>query len=222
MTDFDPILAAAEERAGGAEALAARLPKPKSGAELKACGDDRYLSLMSLRIFRAGLRHGMVDDRWPAFEEVFMGFDPKRIRAMSDEAVEALMGDKRLIRHWPKIKAVRNNAAAICALAEEGQGMGAYLADWPTAEIVGLWHDLGKRFSQMGGKSAPYFLRMGGKDTFVLTGDVVRALGHWGAIEDEPKGKRAQAGVQAVFNAWAETSGRPLSQLSMILALSIA
>ena len=222
MTDFDPILAAAEGRVGGAEALAARLPRPKSGAKLKACGEDRYLSLMSLRIFRAGLLHGMVDARWPAFEEVFMGFDPRRIRAMSDEAVEALMGDKRLIRHWAKMKSVRHNAAAIRALAEEGQAMGAYLAEWPTADIVGLWHDLGKRFSQMGGNSAPYFLRMAGKDTFLLTGDVVRALGHWGAFEGAPKGKRAQADVQAAFNAWGQATGRPLCQLSMILALSVA
>ena len=222
MTDFDPIVAAAEGRAGGAEALQARLPKPKTETELKARGDDRYLSLMSLRIFRAGLRHGMVDARWPAFEEVFMGFDPRRVRAMSDEAVEALMGDRRLIRHWAKMKAVRNNAASIRVLAEEGPGMGAYLADWPPDDVVGLWHDLGKRFSQMGGNSAAIFLRMAGKDTFLLTGDVVRALGHWGAFEGEPKGKRAQADVQAVFNAWGQATGRPLCQLSMILALSVA
>ena len=66
MVDFPPILQAAEARAGGAAALQARLPTAKSAAELRAVGDDRYLSLMSLRIFRAGLRHAMVDARWPA------------------------------------------------------------------------------------------------------------------------------------------------------------
>ena len=43
---------------------------------------------MSLRIFRAGLRHSVVDDKWPAFEEAFHGFEPRRVRAMSDEEVE--------------------------------------------------------------------------------------------------------------------------------------
>ena len=55
---------------------------PKSAEQLRAEGDDRYLSLMSLRIFRAGLKHSVVDARWPAFEEVFFGFDPARVVAM--------------------------------------------------------------------------------------------------------------------------------------------
>ena len=40
---FAPILDAARTR-HGAEALEARLPKPKSVAELAATPDDRYLS----------------------------------------------------------------------------------------------------------------------------------------------------------------------------------
>ena len=35
--------------------------------------------------------------------------------------------------------------------------------------IVELWEALAKRFSQMGGNLGPSFLRMVGKDTFVLT-----------------------------------------------------
>ncbi len=221
MTAFDAILVQAEARAGGAAALAARLPTPKSAEALCAVGDDRYLSLMSLRIFRAGLRHGMVDARWPAFEEAFMGFEPRRVHAMPDEALEALMGDARLIRHWGKIKATRANAAAICALVSETGGFGAYLAGWPGARIVELWEDLAKRFSQLGGNSGPYFLRMAGKDSFLLTGDVVRGLDRWAGIEAAPKGKAARRRAQAAFNGWAEATGRPLSQLSMILALSV-
>ena len=38
---------------------------------------------MSLRIFRAGLKHSLVDAKWPAFEEVFAGFEPARVVAMS-------------------------------------------------------------------------------------------------------------------------------------------
>ena len=221
MKPFDSIHAKARSRAGGAKALEARLPRPKSAKALRAMGDDPLLSLMTLRVFRAGLRHGMVDARWPAFEEVFMGFQPPRVRAMSDEALEALMADRRLIRHWGKIKATRANAAAMCELAEEAAGMGAYLADWPGARIVELWDDLARRFSHLGGNSGPYFLRMAGKDTFLLTPDVVRALNRWGVVQGQPKGKAARRRVQEVFNGWAEATGRPLSQLSMMLALSV-
>ena len=129
---FAPILDAARTRLGAA-ALETRLTQPRSPAELKALTDDRYLSQMELRIFRAGLKHSLVDAKWPAFEEVFQGFEPRRVRAMSDEALEALLGDRRLIRHWGKLKSVRDNAAAMIRVTEEHGSFGAWLADWPAA-----------------------------------------------------------------------------------------
>src|SRR5215471_16736139 len=112
---FAKIQKAAERRLGKA-ALARRLPKVKSAAALRKVTDDRYLSLMSLRVFRAGLRHDMVDAKWPAFEKAFRGFEPRKVRAMSDEQVEALMGHRRLIRHLGKLKSVHANAAAMIEL----------------------------------------------------------------------------------------------------------
>ena len=73
----------------------------------------------------------------------------------------------------------------------------------------------------MGGNSGPNFLRMVGKDTFVLTRSVVAALQHWGALDAPPKNRKDRAGVQSCFNAWAAETGRPLCQLSQILAASI-
>src|SRR5215469_1721191 len=216
---FGPILAAARTR-HGAEALEARMAQPHSPAELKAVGDDRYLSQMSLRIFRAGLKHSLVDAKWPAFEEVFFGFEPRRVRAMSDEAIEALLGDRRLIRHWGKLKSVRDNAAAMISLADEHGSFGAWLARWPETDIVGLWDALAKCFSQMGGNSGPTFLRMVGKDTFILTRSVTAGLRHWGAVAAVPKNRKDREAVQACFNAWSADTGRPLCQLSLILAAS--
>ena len=59
-------------------------------------------------------------------------------------------------------------------------------------------------------------------------GDVARALQHWGVpwgvpwgvADRPPKGKGDRQRVQAAFNGWAAETGRPLSRLSMILALS--
>jgi 3-methyladenine DNA glycosylase Tag len=221
MTAFDKIRAAALDRLGGEAELAARLPRVSTAAELRAPSDDRYLSLMSQRIFRAGLKHSLVDARWPAFEEAFRGFDLRRVTAMNDEDIEALMNDRRLIRHWGKIKSVRSNAAAMQEVAAESASFGAYLADWPGSEIVGLWEDLAKRFQQMGGNSGPTFLRMAGKDTFILTHSVMTALNHWHAFTGTPKSKTARAQVQAVFNEWAAATGLPLAHLSMTLALSV-
>ena len=221
MTAFDKIRAAALDRLGGEAELATRLPRVSDAAELRAPSDDRYLSLMSRRIFQAGLKHSLVDARWPAFEEAFRGFDLRRVTAMNDEDIEALMNDRRLIRHWGKIKSVRSNAAAMQEVAAESASFGAYLADWPGSEIVGLWDDLAKRFQQMGGNSGPTFLRMAGKDTFILTHSVMTALNHWRAFTGTPKSKTARAQVQAVFNEWAAATSLPLAHLSVTLALSV-
>ena len=139
---------------------------------------------------------------------------------MSDEALEALLGNRQLIRHWGKLKSVRDNAAAMIAVADEHGSFGAWLADWPGTNIVELWETLAKRFSQMGGNSGPSFLRMVGKDTFILTHSVTAALRHWGAVDAPPKNRKDRAAVQSHFNAWAAETGRPLCQLSLILAAS--
>jgi 3-methyladenine DNA glycosylase Tag len=221
MVAFSKIRAAALKRLGGEAALAARLPKPKSAAALRKVTDDRYFSLMSQRIFRAGLNQSVIDAKWPAFEDVFHGFEPRRVRAMSDETIEAMMADTKLIRHLGKLKAVHANAAAMIRVAEEKGSFGAYLADWPATGITALWDDLAKRFKQLGGNSAPMFLRMVGKDTFILSPSVMKALPHWGVLAAPPKGKADRAKVQDAFNAWVKETGTPLSQLSMTLAASV-
>jgi 3-methyladenine DNA glycosylase Tag len=216
---FAEILDAARARHGAA-AVEARLPQPKTPAALAATPDDRYLSQMCLRVFRAGLKHSVVDAKWPAFEDAFSGFDPRRVRSMSDESLEALMGNAALIRHWGKLKSVRDNAAAMVGVAAEHGGFGAWLAAWPGADIVGLWEQLAKQFSQMGGNSGPSFLRMVSKDTFILSPSVVAGLKRWAEMSP-PKNKTDRAAAQACFNAWAGECGRPLCQLSLILALSV-
>ncbi len=220
VVPFGPLLERATNRSGGHRNLQARLPRPKSAADLAATGDDRYLSMMSLRIFRAGLKHALVDSKWPAFEDAFHGFTPKRVAMMSDEDLDELMANRALIRHWTKISSVRSNATSMVAKSAEHGGFGSWIAGWPGSDIVGLWLALAKEFRQLGGNSGPSFLRMMGKDTFVLTGDVVAALIDNGIVARPPTGKAAKRQVAAAFNAWAEETGLPLCQLSMVLALS--
>jgi hypothetical protein len=73
----------------------------------------------------------------------------------------------------------------------------------------------------MGGNSGPTFLRMVGKDTFLLTHAVGAALKRWGAVEAPVKNRQDRAVTQSCFNAWAAETGRPLCQLSQILAASV-
>ena len=219
MIPFEPILARAVERHGEAD-LKAHLPAVKTAAELAGVPDDRYLSLLCLRVFRAGIKHSVVDQKWPAFEAAFHSFDPPAVAAMTDEDLEALMSDAGLIRHWGKLKSVPPNAAVLCGLSDEAGGFGRWLASWPGDRTLELWDALAKRFRMLGGDSAPRFLRMAGRDTFIFSPSVEAALRHWG-VGDGGKGKAARAQAAAQFGEWAKTTGRPLAHLSMILAYSV-
>ncbi|WP_192984924.1 DNA-3-methyladenine glycosylase I [Pseudomonas sp. EggHat1] len=221
MRDYKWLHEFCLNRFGSAKALEAMLPQPRSDAELRALSDDRYLSLISLRIFRAGLKHSLVDAKWPAFEEVFFGFDPEKVVLMGAERLENLMQDTRLIRHLGKLKSVPRNAQFILDVRREKGSFGALIADWPVSDIVGLWKYLAKHGSQLGGLSAPRFLRMVGKDTFVPTDDMVAALKAQGVIDKAPTSLKDLAAVQAAFNQWQAESGRPLCQLSVMLAHTV-
>lgn len=221
MRDYQWLHEYCLDRFGSAAALEGQLPQAKSADELRAIADDRYLSLIALRIFRAGLKHSLVDAKWPAFEEVFFGFEPDKVVLMGEEHLERLMQDGRLIRHLAKLRSVPRNAHFILEVAREKGSFGALIADWPVADIVGLWRYLAKRGNQLGGLSAPRFLRMVGKDTFVPTEDVVAALRAQGVIERAPTSQKDLAAVQAVFNRWQSESGRPLCQLSVMLAHTV-
>lgn len=220
MQDFQWMLEYGINRFGSLAALEARLPQPATAAQLTAVSDDRYLSLLALRVFRAGLRHSVVDAKWPNFEEVFWQFNPDKVVLMSAEHIERLMQDTRIIRHLGKLRSVPRNAQMLLDIRREYGSFGAFLAQWPSSDIVGLWRYLAKQGQQLGGMSAPRFLRMAGKDTFLLSNDVTAALIAQGIVTKQPTSQRDLAAVQEAFNSWQAQSGRPLCQLSMLLALT--
>jgi|TARA_B110000046_G_scaffold161351_1_gene175025 3-methyladenine DNA glycosylase Tag len=221
METFETIYEMAVDMKTGVETLESLLPIPRTEKELKKLTNDFCLSNMTRRIFQAGLNRKIIDNKWPAFEEVFHRFDINAVRMMSDDELQVLMGEKRIVRHWGKIQSVRYNAQTIYEINEEEGEFINYLAEWPSSDIVEFWDILKKRFKQLGGASGPYFLRRIKKDTFFLTQDVIRAMAHWGAIDEEPKNKKQKKHVQDCMNMWQEESHRPYCQLSMILACSI-
>jgi 3-methyladenine DNA glycosylase Tag len=204
------------------KAMEAFLPTALTNEALKAKGDDRYLSAMSQRVFRAGMQHSVVDAKWPAFEEVFWGFVPEKMVWLDPEKIESHMRNDRIIRHRTKMLTIPRNAQFILDIRQEyGCSFGEFIASWPVSDIIGLWRLLAKRGSRLGGRSAAGFLRLVGKDTFLLTTDVVGRLIASGIIDNEPTSQRDLQTVQNTFNELQQASGRPLCQLSLMLSLSI-
>lgn len=88
MMKFEQILETACLRKGGQRAVEALLPIVVDGGTLAGRSDAWYLSTLTRRIFRAGLRHALVDARWPTFEEAFFGFEPEKLVLMPDEMLD--------------------------------------------------------------------------------------------------------------------------------------
>lgn len=220
MIDYQWLYEYALRRKGSITELEEFLPQPASEQELLAISDAEYLSLITRRVFRAGLRHAMVDARWPAFEEAFWGFEPEKMVLLSAEHIEQHMQNKALIRHLGKLKSIPRNAQMVLDLSAEYGSFGRFLAQWPVSEITGLWRLLMQRGYQLGGRSAPGFLRLAGKDTFLLTTDVVAALIAADIIHKTPTSQADLRAVQQEFNRLYEVSGRPMCQLSAMLALT--
>lgn len=223
MRDFNAIFAVAAKRKGGAPALEAMLAETasRSPAEIAATPDDRILAEMSRRIFNAGFSSKVIAEKWPAFEAAFDGFDPRACAFMTEERFDALLKDRGIVRNAAKIKAVTVNARLLLDLAAEHGSAAGFLAGWPDTDHVGLLDLLRKRGSHLGGDAAGRFLRGIGKPAFIMTPDVVAALIREGVLDKAPSARRDFAAVQAAFNAWMAQSGRDLTAISRVLALSV-
>lgn len=217
---FTPFHEIALSWFGSEQSLSENLPTVRSVAELEIISDDRYLSAMCLRVFRAGMKHSAVDAKWRNFDQVFDGFEPSKLVDLSDEELEGRMNREGLIKHWAKVKAIRANASLVLKRSIEFGGFGHWIASWPVQDIIGLWADITDNGVQMGGNSAPAFLRYIGKDTFLLTDDVVNVLTEQGLISGNPNTKDNLAIIQRQFNAWQDETGLPLSHISKILSYS--
>lgn len=221
MRRFDDIYDIAAERKGGAEALETLLSAPRTVAELAAIPSDRWLSAMAKCLFQAGFNWKVIEAKWSGIEDAFDGFDPVRVAFYHDEDIDRLLSDKRIVRNGAKVEAVIHNARFILDIEKSAPSAGAFFADWKNDHYVDLLQLLTKQGSRLGALTGQRMLRMMGKDSFLLSPDVVARLVAEGIVDKAPTSKRAMVATQEAFNIWADQSGRGLTQMSQVLAFSV-
>ena len=224
MRSFEEVELLAAEKKGGPEKLADLLAEhnlPKTEAELEKIGDDRWLAMFTKCVFQAGFSWKVIEQKWPGFEEAFEGFDIARLTFLPDEDFEALTKDTQIVRNGAKIKAVQDNALFLKDLAAEHGSAARFFARYPVEDQIGLMDLMKKRGSRLGGTTGQLALRFMGKESFILTGDVVNALIRENVIENDRMSKKNQKEIQVAFNDWKATSGRSFNEISRILAFSV-
>ncbi len=221
MKTFSKLYELAARRKGGEKALESLIPAPKSPAALARIPDDRWLSAMARAVFRAGFNWKVVDNKWQGTEAAFRGFDPHDVAFLSDDDLDVLVKDERIIRHWKKIKAIRANAQYVVDLAAEHGSAAKYFAHFPATEYVELLADIRRRASFLGGSTGQYFLREMGKDSFILSRDVVAALRREKVFDGSPTSKSSMRAIQVAFNGWVDGGGKSLTRVSRVLAFTV-
>lgn len=218
---WDKIEAMAGKHHGGPKGIAAKLAEWPVDTNLTKRKDSQYLAGMAKAVFSSGFSWQVIEKKWPGFEKAFDKFDPKRVAAYGDEDLDRLLKDTGIVRNGAKIMATIENARFVVATSREHGSFGKFLANWPETDQIGLMDHLKKHASRLGGATVQYFLRFEGWDAFILSQDVVKALIRERVVTKEPTSKKDLAAVQAAFNAWREESGRPVREISRILALSV-
>jgi 3-methyladenine DNA glycosylase Tag len=221
VKSFARLYEQAAARKGGEAALEALIPKHTSAAALARIADDRWLAGMARAVLRTGLNWSVVENKWPGIEAAFHGFTPQGVAFLSDDDLDVLMKDPRVIRHWRKLQAIRTNAQYLVELAAEHGTAAKYFAQYPSTDYVGLLGDLRKRAAFLGGTTGQYFLREMGKDSFILSKDVVAALQREGVFTGSPTSQSSLKAIQAAFNTWVAEGGESLTRVSRVLAFTV-
>lgn len=217
MRSFDEIHAISADRHGGPAALEEKLTRPDP--KITELPEDRWLSVMTKCIFQAGFNWKVIEAKWDGFEEVFHGFDPGACAFMPEDEFDQILNDTRVVRNGAKLATVRANAAFLMELRDQG-GAGQVLGGWPSTDYIGLLDMLKKRGARLGGNTGQYAMRFAGRDSFILSQNVTARLIAEGVIDKPATSKTALKAVQSAFNTWMEQSGRTLTEISRVLAMS--
>lgn len=219
---FASIYKRACKRKGGEKEIKKILhPKP-SKRKIENFPNDRVLAAMTKCIFRAGFSWKVIYNKWPDFEKAFYGFKVGKLLTLDPSAWENYILDTRIVRNRQKIQSVYDNAVMISDISQEYGSFGKFIAQWPDEDQVGLLKFLKKHGSRLGGQTGQYFLRMMGKDSFLLSGDVMQVLVNECGLDValQPSSQHDLTLIQEQFTSWKRETGMGFTHLSQITGYS--
>lgn len=221
MRPFREILSMAVKRHGSLEVVDARIEHPAPVDDLLARSDDRWLADMTRHVFNAGFSRKVIRDKWQGFEAAFKRFDPSVCAMMDDDWFDMLLKDPRIVRNGARIRSVPRNAVFILDETKRHGSFGAFIAAWQHKDFADFLEYLRKYGDRLGDKTAQYFLREAGVDSYVLSFDVLKRLSLEGVADTPPASSKQRRAIQNAFDGWKEESGKSLTYISRVLAMSV-
>jgi hypothetical protein len=115
-----------------------------------------YLGVITRAVFQTGLSWRVIEAKWPGFLEAFAGFDPETVGAFTQEDIDRLSQDTRIVRNRRKIEATVDNALALLALDREPGGFKGWLGS--RGDFDATVKELRAHFRYLGETGAYYVL----------------------------------------------------------------
>ena len=158
MRAFNSIFERAVISTGNKQILLELLAPLEKKDAYKKLADSDFLEEMAKCVFRSGFVWKIIEKKWPGFRIVFNEFDITQCAMLSEEELDKLMEEPRIVRHRKKIESVRSNAQLIFYLRDDFRSFSAFLSQWPENDFVSLWEYLKKNGSDLEVKPADIFL----------------------------------------------------------------
>lgn len=89
--------------------------------------DRKHFEMLILEGAQAGLSWETILKKREGYRRAFKNFDPKKVAAMTDAALDALLKDPGIVRNRLKVFGARKNAAAFLAIQDEFGSFDAYV-----------------------------------------------------------------------------------------------
>ena len=127
--------------------------------EVKSLND--YIEVMSKAVFQSGMSWRVVNAKWNDINAAFHGFEVGRVAALTDEELDELAQDKRVIRNRRKLAAIAHNAQRIIVLDAEHGNFRNYLQSHD--DFYAAVKDLRKQFKFLGDTGCYFFMYVVGE-----------------------------------------------------------
>ena len=121
-----------------------------------------YLEVMSKSVFQSGMSWQVIEGKWPGIREAFRGFDVRAVANLSDQDIDALMKDTRVVRNFRKLMAIVTNAQKMLELDKTHGSFQKYLRSFDSFDAT--LTALRKDFKFMGPTGIYAFLYIVGEE----------------------------------------------------------
>ncbi len=138
------------------------MPENQPPMQIDPTSVDDYLEIMSKAVFQTGMSWRVIDSKWSDIREAFHNFAIKEIADFTEEDIDRLANDKRVIRNRRKLAAIVSNAQRMLVLNGEYGSFQSYLR--AHGDFDATLKAMKKDFKFMGPTGVYFFLYVVGEE----------------------------------------------------------